>query len=196
MSENIAVLYTNAKNIGFPTGTFDIVLCGFMGWDDCYDFVHHKFNQPDTKATEIHRVLKEAGRFMCYSWESQEDLAWMEETMERYYPSLLNDTQYLQERTIGMAHENAQGYEIILNTAGFRDIQVTRETAEFVSTDEAEFWWQMQSIGWDVFFKKIEKIKSDELQLIKYAIYQDIQSHKQADGIHFTKSVFYVSGVK
>jgi len=193
---NIAVLFTNARKLGFPAGSFDIALCGFMGWDDCFDFVHIKFTQPDTKATEIWRVLKDEGRIVCCSWEAQEDLAWMEEVMLRHYPALLQDGEYLQHRPIGMAYEKAQGYEIILRSAGFKNIEVSRETAEFVSTDEEEWWQQMQYIGWDIFFEKMSFEDEHKPQRIKEAILSDLQSHKQLDGIHFTKSIFFASGVK
>jgi SAM-dependent methyltransferase len=190
------VLFTNARNLGFPTGTFDIALCGFMGWYDCFDFVRFEFTRPDTKATEIHRVLREGGRFVCCSWEEQEDLAWMEEAMLRNYPALLQDDEYLQRRPIGMSCEKGRGYEIIFRAAGFRDIEVTRETAEFVSTDEEEWWRQMQNVGWDSIFEKISMESPDRFQIIKDAIFKDLQPYKQPDGIHFTKSVFFVSVVK
>jgi len=193
---NAAVLFTNARNLGFPAGSFDIALCGFIGWDDCFDFVRLKFTQLDTKATEIWRVLREGGKFVCCSWEEQEDFAWMEEAMLRYYPAILQDDEYLTRCPIRMSYENGEGYEIILSAAGFKNIEVSRETAEFVSTDEDEWWRQMQYIGWDTFFEKIRPNDEHKPQRIKESILKDIQSHKQPDGIHFTKTVFFVSAVK
>jgi SAM-dependent methyltransferase len=192
----IEVLFTNARNLGFPTGTFDFALSGFMGWYDCFDFDRNAFTQADTKAPEIHRVLREGGRFVCCSWEAQEDLAWMENAILRYYPEILEDGEYLERRPIGMAYEKPAGYEIILPAAGFRDIEISRETAEFVSTDEEEWWQQMQSVGWESLIDKIKVNRPDRLRSIKEAILTDIQPFKQPDGIHFTKSVFFVSSVK
>jgi hypothetical protein len=117
----------------------------------------------------------------------------MEEAMLRYYPDILMDGEYLRRRPIGMAYEKAIGYEVIFRAAGFRNIEVSRETAEFVSTDEEEWWLQMGSVGWETLF---EKIKDDKLKRIKEDIFRDLQSYKQPDGIHFTKSVFFVSGIK
>ena len=167
-----------------------------MGWDDCFDFVRNEFTQADTKASEIHRVLRDGGRFVCCSWEAQEDLAWMEEAILRHYTDILMDSEYLTRRPIGMAYEKAQGYEIILRNAGFRDIEVSRETAEFVSTDEEEWWGQMGSVGWDSLIEKIKQKSADQLIKIKEAIFKDLHPYQQADGIHFTKSVFFISGVK
>ncbi len=167
-----------------------------MGWDDCFDTIQLEFTQPDTKAPEIWRVLRNGGKFVCCSWEAQEDLAWMENAMLRYYPAILLDNKYLQQRPIGTAYEKAQGYEIILRAAGFRDIVISKETAEFISTDEDEWWRQMDTIGWDMFLQKIKLDDADKLYRVKQAIFKDLQSHKQSDGIHFSKTVFFVSGVK
>jgi len=191
-----AILFTNAYNLGFPSFAFDIAICGFMGWYDCFDFNNNKFIQHDTKSTEIIRVLRDGGRFICCSWEAQEDLAWMEKSILRYYPDILKDNEYLVRRPIGMAYEKSEGYEIIFQAAGFRDIEISGEKAEFVSTDEEEWWRQMRSVGWDTLLDKIQQNDADQLYRIKEAIFSNLQSRKQEDGIHFTKSVFYVSGIK
>lgn len=193
---NTAVLFNSVEGLGFPSSVFDIILCGFMGWDDCFDFTHNEFIKPDKKTTEILRVLREGGRFVCSSWEAQEDLAWMEETILRCYPDILKDDEYLAQRPIGMAYENAVGYEIIFRAGGFRNIEVIREQAEFISTDEEEWWRQMRSVGWDTLIDKIEHNDPDQFYKMKEAMFRDLQSRKQKDGIHFTKSVFFISGVR
>jgi hypothetical protein len=120
----------------------------------------------------------------------------MEEAFIRHFPAILQDRAFIERRPIGMANENAAGYEIILQSAGFGDIEFVTERAEFVSTDEEEWWRQMQAVGWASILEKIEKHGAGQLQRIKETIFKDLQRYKQADGIHFTKSVFFVSGVK
>ena len=95
-----------------------------------------------------------------------------------------------------MAYEKAEGYEIILREAGFRDIGVSREVMTFVSTDEEEWWRQMQHLGWDSLMKRIENGGTDQLQRVKEAIFKDLGRYKEADGIHFDKAVFLVCGRK
>jgi ubiquinone/menaquinone biosynthesis C-methylase UbiE len=129
----------NAKNLAFQTDYFDIAICGFMGWYDCFDFNQNRFTQPDTKCKEICRILKEGGKFVCCSWEKQEDVRWMEDAVIRHYPAILKDREYLKRRPIGMAYEKAEGYEIIFRSAGFRDIRIFNEEATFISTDEEEW---------------------------------------------------------
>jgi hypothetical protein len=81
------VLFTNARNLGFPTASFDIALCGFMGWDDCFDFV---LNSPNQTKAEIRRVC-EMVVFCMLFLGGTEDIVWMEEAMLRFYPTLLQD---------------------------------------------------------------------------------------------------------
>jgi ubiquinone/menaquinone biosynthesis C-methylase UbiE len=167
-----------------------------MGWDDCFDFARGKFTQPNTKAKEIWRVLRDGGRFACCSWDEQEDVSWMEEAVIRHHPAILEDCEYLERRPIGMAYENPEGYEIILRDAGFRDIEVSREIMTFVSTDEEEFWRQMQYLGWASLMERIKVGGADHLQRLKEAIFKDLRRYKQADGIHFFKKVFIICGIK
>jgi len=167
-----------------------------MGWYDCFDFTNNQFTQPDTKSKEILRVLKNGGRFVCCSWEKQEDVRWMEDEIIRHYPPILEDCEYLERRPIGMAYEKAKGYQFIFQQAGFREIEVIKESMTFISTDEEEWWRQMQALGWASLIRNIEHAGADQLQRVKEAIFKDLQHFKQTDGIHFDKMVFFVSGVK
>jgi ubiquinone/menaquinone biosynthesis C-methylase UbiE len=186
----------DARHLAFQADSFDIAICGFMGWYDCYDFARGVFKRPDTKASEIWRVLRDGGRFVCCSWEAQEGVTWMEEQVLRYYPAILEDSEYLEKRPLGMAYEKAEDYNTILQAGGFTEVQVLKETVTFVSTDEEEWWQQMLFLDWDPFLKKLEDRDSDELQRVKTAILSDLQRYKHADGIHFDKTVFFVHAAK
>ncbi len=183
----------NAKNLGFRSDAFDIALCGFMGWYDCFDFNKFEFTQQDKKAPEILRVLKHGARFICCSWDVQEDVTWMEEAILRHHPAILEDREYIERRPIGMAYEKAEGYELIFRNAGFKEIKVFTHSMTFVSTDEEEWWRQINRLGWDTLLEKIEDRK---LQRLKELIFEDLQAFKKADGICFQKSAFYVCARK
>lgn len=190
------MLFTNAKSLGFRSGSFDRVICGFMGCDDCFDFSKGEFTQPDTKAREIWRVLRDGGIFVVCSWEIQEDVSWMENEIIRHYPAILKDPEYLERRPIGMSYEKAEGYELILRNAGFREIGIMKEESTFISTDEEEWWRQMLHLGWASLIDKIERNGIDQLKRVKEAIFEDLQQYKRPNGIQFAKKVFFVSGVK
>ena len=130
---------------------------------------------------------------MCCSWHEQDDLRLMEEAFVRHYPAILDDDEYLRRRPIGMAYEKAQGYQIILRSAGFKEIKAIQEEMVFVSSDEEEWWRQMRYVGWDSLHIKIE---ANQLESVKQAIFDELHPHKRIDGIHYAKQVFFVSGVK
>jgi hypothetical protein len=167
-----------------------------MGWDDCFDFDGGAFTQPDTKASEIWRVLKDGGRFVNCSWEVQEDVSWMEAAVIRHYPAILENREYLERRPIGMSHEKVGGYEVILKSAGFKEIEVFREAMTFISTDEDEWWRQMMQVGWASLMDRIQVDGNSQPGSIKEAIFKDLQPYVHPDGIHFEKVVFYIRAVK
>lgn len=183
----------NARQLGFPANTFDLILSGFMGWYDCFDFKTNRFTCPDIKAPEILRVLKPGGRFVACSWLAQDDLAWTEETVVRNFPEMLQNQTYLAERPIGMAYEKPGGYEIILSKAGFREIESVAHTLPCLSTDEEEFWQQMLFVGWQ---PVMDTLGEAEQRRIKDAVFADLQPHKGGEGIIFDKIVFFVRGSK
>jgi hypothetical protein len=123
-TEKVAVLFTNAYHLGFPSNSFDIALSGFMGWYDCFDFERNEFTQPDKKPWRSSALRKEAGssavpgkhRMIWHSWKLP--------CFATFQISF--DREYIEQRPIGMAYEKLAGYEIILKTAGFRDIDVSR----------------------------------------------------------------------
>jgi ubiquinone/menaquinone biosynthesis C-methylase UbiE len=186
----------NAWDLAFKDSSFDVVISGFMGWYDCFDFNTNTFTRTDTKSKEIFRVLKDGGRFVFCSWLSQQDLRWMEDAIVRYYPAILEDDEYLERRPIGMAYEKPEGYQIILRNAGFHDINVHLEKCSFISSDEQEWWRQMQSVGWASLLEKIERNHPDQTAGIKAAIFKDLGKFQNKAGILFTKEVFFVSGMK
>ena len=120
----------------------------------------------------------------------------MECAMLRYYPALLKDSHYLAQRPIGMAYEKSEGYEIILRSAGFREITISTETMSFLSTAEEEWWQQMLRLGWEPILQNIGRQDADKLQRIKFEIFNDLQQYKHADGLHFDKIVCFVQGLK
>lgn len=167
-----------------------------MGWDDCFNFARSEFTQPEQKAKEIWRVLKDGGMFVVCSWEEQEDVSWMEDAIIRHFPTILDDQEYLQRRPIGMAYEKTEGYEVILRNAGFHEIRINKEQAAFVSTDEGEWWRQMMHLGWDTLIDDIKQAGIEQYESGKNAIFKELQQYKQPTGIHFTKTVFFLCGMK
>ncbi len=92
-----------------------------------------------------------------------------------------------------MAYEKAAGYETILRSAGFRDVEITTHTTAFLSTDEEEWWQQMLEVGW---WRILGAMGDEEVQKIKADVIRDLKSMIGDKGIIFEKIVFFVHGKK
>jgi ubiquinone/menaquinone biosynthesis C-methylase UbiE len=88
---NTALAQMDVVNLGFVNGKFDNVLCGFLGWDYCFDFFGMQFTGPDVRLSEITRVLRDGGLVAISSWERQEDLEWLGEHFQRHFPAYVAD---------------------------------------------------------------------------------------------------------
>ena len=137
---NANITLMNADDLGFPDRSFDYVLCGFIGWDYCFDFICNEFTGPDSRGREIYRVLRNGGRFGISSWQEQADLDWMQDILIEYFPYIITSEngEYAQQQLV-YSQENLAGLEQILSIAGFNNIQVFEEIAVFISPDE-ETW--------------------------------------------------------
>ena len=200
--DNVSALLMNAEEMDFPDGSFDLALCGFMGWDYCYDFVLGEFTGPDTRMQEIHRVLRCGGRVGFSIWERQEDIEWLEAILNWHFPSLAPDADRKAgdvRREMVYSRESAKGYVQILRRTGFRDIEIVSETADCVHTgkEAKEAWWeQMRMVGWDDVFEKVVSLGSERLQRFKESVFKSLDRQMRTDGIHFAKSVSFVFGTK
>jgi SAM-dependent methyltransferase len=193
-SHNANAILMNADHLGFSDHCFDDALCGFMGWDYCYDFLHNEFTGPDLRMREIHRVLRTGGRVGLSSWERQADLDWMQEILIEHFPSI-NSQRECDTSVQPMVYswENLTGLEEILTSAGFNNVHFICETAEFVSPDEETWWCQMKHVGWHQYF---EEIGTEDISRFKQIVFDALQAYKMDEGIKFSKTVIFAFGEK
>jgi len=190
----------NAEKLDFPDRSFDLALCGFVGWDYCYDFVLGAFTGPDTRLREIYRVLRDGGRVGFSVWERQEDIEWLEALFAWHFPSLAPraDARGVRREAV-YSKESAKGYVQILRSAGFGEIEIVSETVDCVHAGPKakEAWWeQMRSVGWDDPFEQVEGLGPDRLAELKKAVFHALDRQMRADGLHFAKSVSFIFGTK
>jgi len=136
---------------------------------------------------EIMRVLKPGGQVGIGTWIEQCDLEWIVKAFRRYLPRC---EQAAGERMIAYGKENPQGYEAILRSSGFDDIQVRVETTAFASSDTATWWRQMKQAAREYFEKM------PELEQFQAQIFTELKRFQSPKGIHFDKTVAYAFGTK
>ena len=192
---NTAWAQMDATKLGFMNGLFDRALCGFIGWNYCFDFVRCEFTSPDIILAEISRVLRVGGRVGISSWAMQEDLDWLGDQFRRYLPAYVADRKRDSALTV-YSKENAKGLEMVLREGCFQDIEIATETAEFVSTDEEEWWWQVWGAGWQENIDRVAHSDADKFKKFKKQVFDNLQIYKRSDGIHFQKTVLFALGNK
>jgi SAM-dependent methyltransferase len=180
----------DAAALGFPPETYHSVLANFVGWDYCFDFTHLEFASPDCRMPEIMRVLKPGGQVGIGFWIVQDDIDWIAEAFRRHLPE--ND-KVTWDSISSYGKENPEGYEIILQNGGFKNIRVHVETTTFVLPD-AETWWQQMKFAVRDYFEQVpDQVK---LEHFKEQVLADLQQSQSNEDIRFNKTVAYAFGTK
>jgi ubiquinone/menaquinone biosynthesis C-methylase UbiE len=193
---NAKVLLMDAEKMTFTDGSFDLVIAGFIGWDDCYDFESCEFKKRDRKLEEILRVLKNGGRVGFSGWISQEDGDWMKELVRRYLPSdSFSDEGNRPSVPDAFSKETSKGWQRLLSSLRLKEVRVSEETAEFTYRDEDEWLnWFLPRDAWKNHIKKIEK--AGLLDGLRSEAASLLQRHRDSEGVHFMRSVVFALGTK
>ena len=188
--DKVAFAQMDANMLGFLPETFHTVLANFVGWDDCFDFERMEFLSSDKRVFEVMRVLRNGGQFGIGSWVEQCDIDWIAEEFRRYLP----EGEKTGRKGISCyARENAEGYRVILQNGGFKNISVYVETADFISPDEETWWRQMKQAANDCFRQVPDPIT---LESFKEQVFLDLQRFQNSEGICFSKTVSFAFGTK
>lgn len=184
--ENISFVQADANTLGFLPETFHTVLANFVGWDDCFDFDNMEFISCDKKMSEIKRVLRSGGQIGIGSWVEQSDINWIIEAFKKYLPEYRKSISCYGK-------ENPEGYKLILQSGGFKNIRVYVETTNFVSLD-VETWWRQMKQAANEYFRQITD--PNTLESFKEQVFVDLQEYQYPVGIRFCKTVSFAFGTK
>lgn len=188
--KNVIFAQMEASSLGFPSDSFSFALANFVGWDYCYEFESMKFIAPDTRLAEIRRVLKPGGQVGIGGWIEQSDIDWFIEEIRKRLPECLGSTG---EDIFPYSKENAEGYQILLRSSGFRNIRVHVVKENFVLPDGDSWWRQMQHSAYE-YFELISH--SAKLEAFKKQVFSELEQFRTEAGIQFSKTVAFVFGTK
>jgi ubiquinone/menaquinone biosynthesis C-methylase UbiE len=188
--EKVAFVQMDANTLGFLPEIFHTVLANFVGWDDCFDFERMEFISSNKMVFEVMRVLRKSGQFGIGSWVEQSDIDWIADEYKRYLP----ECEKISGKSISCyAKENPEGYKVILQNGGFKNISVFVETTDFVSPDAETWWRQMKQAANDYFRQVPDPIT---LESFKEQVFLDLQQFQNPEGICFSKTVSFAFGTK
>ncbi len=184
IAPNVEVRQMDAEHLQFPDESFDFVLCGFAIFF---------FPQLDQAMAEFRRVLKPNGHICVSTFDKlfYKERSWFDEIVEIHLPSEPGATQKPESNSESKpVFDTPEGLREIINSAGFDNIQIFSETAEFVYATEEEFWSAQWSHGARRTLEKIEQeTGTDGLQKFKLDVIKKVSEIKQTDGLHQLVSV-------
>jgi SAM-dependent methyltransferase len=123
----------DAENLAFPGDSFDAVFCGFSIFF---------FDVPRALA-EFRRVLKPGGLIGVTTW-GHDDARWMwlGDLNKKYVPPMLAQA-FANQPPPTADLKTSDGMRAVFEKAGYVNIQVTDETADFIYSD-ADEWLAVQ----------------------------------------------------
>ncbi len=175
---NTEVHQMDAENLQFPDKSFDYVLCSFA-----IPF----FPQTYLALSEFRRVLNPKGRIGVVTWDKALNEYWrFDEIVKAYLSPEPEANQETKSNSLPQpVFDTQEGLRAMIDAAGFIDIQVISETAEFIYANKEEFWSTLWSHGMRGTLEKVEQVTgSDGLRRFKADVFKKAEAIKKTDGIH------------
>lgn len=166
---NIELQLMDAEQLTCPDSAFDCVLCGFALWF---------FPHPDRALQQFYRVLKPGGRLALTTWAHDSPMHNLQRNTLRPYlpaPSKANGAEEKQR------FDTKEQLEAVLRQASFVNAKVFAEDFEAIVTGVDPFWEQLWS---GANRRHLEHLPASTLEGVKASFYQNLQAHKEPDGIH------------
>jgi SAM-dependent methyltransferase len=168
--QHVTMQQMDATQLDFPPATFDRVLCGFAVFF---------FPEPHRALREFTRVLRPGGRAALTTWADDSPfLTWFRRELTAALPP---EAALAGGATAPAGFDTPARLEAALQQAGFVDIEITTETADFVYAQDEEWWLSLWSHG---IRRRLEQLEPPVLAQVKANLMRRVQDLKQADGIH------------
>ena len=152
---HVEVHRMDAEHLDFPDATFDVVLCGFAIFF---------FPQLDRALREFRRTLKPGGQIAVSTWGNKFDRQWewFDQLKKKYLPPSPEEEKE-SAASDGPHFDTPEGMQDIMTRAGFGNIQVLSETADFIYATKDEWWESQWSHGRRGILERIERTGGSEL---------------------------------
>ena len=188
---NVRVCRMDAEHLELPDGSFDCVLCGFAVF---------LFPRLASGLAEMRRVLRPGGRIALTTWERSldEDWAWFDRLVEANVPPEAD-----AEETPGPSPppspelDDPDELVAVMEAAGFSDVRVITETADFIYPSEDVLWSSLWSHGARGQLEAVEEAAGPEgLERFKAAVFERLRTMNRPDGIHQRFPVLFTLAIK
>ena len=167
---NADVRKMDAETLEFPDESFDCVLCGFgLGY----------ITNIQRVLEEIQRVLKPGCTLALSTWGEEKELANLYRKLEVEFGIVQPD---LESHHLG----TVDALEQLLDSSGFSNTVVTKETVKVIFDNKQEYWAQRMPIE-QVALEDLDPAGSS----FRRAVYDVLEDYLYIDGVHEVRTVLY-----
>jgi O-methyltransferase/aklanonic acid methyltransferase len=188
---NVRVLQMDAEDLLFPDESFDRVLSGFS----IFFFPHL-----ERAVAGMRRVLRPGGRIALTTCERsfEEQWKWVHELVRAHLPPEAETGQTPEPRSVPSPEvDTPEGLERVMHAAGFADVRVAAESAEFVYPSAGVWWSSLWSHGMRERLEAVEQASGpDGLESFRAAVFERLRTIEQADGLHQRFPVLFTLATK
>ena len=172
---NLSTQVVDAEKLGYEQ-EFDVVLCGFF---------LHILAAPDATVQRLYAALRDGGRCVA-SIPTGGGPAW------RFFGEILRAYAAHADPPLQPpeSHPDLVG---VMESSGFRDVEVRELTRRFVFTDPDEWWRWVWSHGQRA---PLERFTPDVLENIKRDMIESVAQLKTREGIILDQSARFITGWK
>lgn len=177
---HVTMLTMDAEQLMFPDASFDYVLCGFA----IFFFPHL-----EQALSEFFRVLRPGGKVGITVAQNLDTLShWYGEHITDYH------MRYQIPLSVGCgAGSNYAELPRYLTQAGFSDMHVFEEQADFVYANAQEWWDALWTHGPRY---ALDHMSPEILAQFKAEVFERLAQEAQSHGIHQTKRLRYILASK
>jgi len=197
---NFSLDRMNVKDLTYKDNSFDYVLCGFIGFDDVYDFINDKYRSSNEKMKQIFRVMKQGAKVGFTSWCLQEDIKVAIDVLKDYLiQEGIKSSDEVRTLSESYSKESAAGFHQMMVDSGFKNIDVHTEDYTIIYNDFKDWWQKMMNVAWVIYYTIGEKsnLPNSLIDDFKTKMFPEgIAKNKHDNGYHFTKSVIFGLGEK
>ena len=172
-----AICQMDAESLAFSSASFDFVFCG------------HSIYYFPCAVREFYRVLKIGGQ-VGVTIIATGCTDWLWEALASYAPAQDSRADDEGEES-DLPVNTPNGLQRLLSEAGFENIRVIEEEADFVYANEQEWWATMWTLG---LRGTMEEMETTTLERFKREIFERIQAFRQPDGFHIVFRVLCALG--
>jgi len=189
---NVELRQMDAEHLDFPDATFDAILSGFALFF---------FPQLTRALFEFRRTLRSGGKIAVSTWGDAFDSEWewFDELIEKYLPPEQQEKLHPKssDESESPDFSTSDGMQKILKTAGFSEVHVITETADFSYATREEWWETLWSHGRRNMLENIEKTGGpDALAAFKAEAFDQMEIRRGSRDIQESFQVLFTMAAK